>query len=195
MVRKFGKSDGQTGSRCLDKAVLAQKGGGGTAVGLHAQGNAAAEPHVHPPHPRPADGHGGRALSAANVVSAGGSAPHILKISCGPFFFPARDPPMSIKHLAPHTSMTSRRYSHRNRGQRTGQNEWHADGTVRVAYGGGTAKQPCQRHNKKLASSPTAIVLRAWGKNNRCSRGQERKPHRVAGFRAGAHKDLFVAAA
>ena len=26
MVRKFGKSDGQTGSRCLDKAVLAQGG-------------------------------------------------------------------------------------------------------------------------------------------------------------------------
>ena len=29
VVRKFGKSDGQTGSRCLDKAVLAQGGGGG----------------------------------------------------------------------------------------------------------------------------------------------------------------------
>ena len=28
MVRKFGKSDGQTGSWCLDKAVLAQGGGG-----------------------------------------------------------------------------------------------------------------------------------------------------------------------
>ena len=28
VVRKFGKSDGQTGSRCLDKAVLAQGGGG-----------------------------------------------------------------------------------------------------------------------------------------------------------------------
>ena len=28
VVRKFGKSDGQTGSRCLDKAVLAQRGGG-----------------------------------------------------------------------------------------------------------------------------------------------------------------------
>ena len=27
MVRKFGKSDGQTASRCLDKAVLAAKGG------------------------------------------------------------------------------------------------------------------------------------------------------------------------
>ena len=27
MVRKFGKSDGQTGSWCLDKAVLAQGGG------------------------------------------------------------------------------------------------------------------------------------------------------------------------
>ena len=27
VVRKFGKSDGQTGSRCLDKAVLAQGGG------------------------------------------------------------------------------------------------------------------------------------------------------------------------
>ena len=27
-VRKFGKSDGQTGSWCLDKAVLAQGGGG-----------------------------------------------------------------------------------------------------------------------------------------------------------------------
>ena len=26
VVRKFGKSDGQTGSRCLDKAVLAQGG-------------------------------------------------------------------------------------------------------------------------------------------------------------------------
>ena len=30
-VRKFGKSDGQTGSWCLDKAVLAQGGGGGLA--------------------------------------------------------------------------------------------------------------------------------------------------------------------
>ena len=30
VVRKFGKSDVQTGSRCLDKAVLAQRGGGGT---------------------------------------------------------------------------------------------------------------------------------------------------------------------
>ena len=30
VVRKFGKSDGQTGSRCLDKAVLAQ--GGGSAL-------------------------------------------------------------------------------------------------------------------------------------------------------------------
>ena len=29
VVRKFGKSDRQTGSRCLDKAVLAQGGGGG----------------------------------------------------------------------------------------------------------------------------------------------------------------------
>ena len=29
VVRKFGKSDGQTGSWCLDKAVLAQRGGGG----------------------------------------------------------------------------------------------------------------------------------------------------------------------
>ena len=29
VVKKFGKSDGQTWSRCLDKAVLAQKGGGG----------------------------------------------------------------------------------------------------------------------------------------------------------------------
>ena len=29
MVRKFAKSDGQTGSWCLDKAVLAQGGGGG----------------------------------------------------------------------------------------------------------------------------------------------------------------------
>ena len=28
VVRKFGKSDGQTGSWCLDKAVLAQGGGG-----------------------------------------------------------------------------------------------------------------------------------------------------------------------
>ena len=28
VVRKFGKSDGQTGSRCLDNAVLAQRGGG-----------------------------------------------------------------------------------------------------------------------------------------------------------------------
>ena len=28
VVRKFGKSDGQTRSRCLDKAVLAQGGGG-----------------------------------------------------------------------------------------------------------------------------------------------------------------------
>ena len=32
VVRKFGKSDGQTGSRCLDKAVLPQGGGGGTTV-------------------------------------------------------------------------------------------------------------------------------------------------------------------
>ena len=32
VVRKFGKSDGQTGSRCLDKAVLA-RGGGGLAQG------------------------------------------------------------------------------------------------------------------------------------------------------------------
>ena len=31
VVRKFGKSDGQTGSRCLDKAVLAQGGGGGSS--------------------------------------------------------------------------------------------------------------------------------------------------------------------
>ena len=31
-VRKFGKSDGQTGSRCLDKAVLAQRGVGGTTI-------------------------------------------------------------------------------------------------------------------------------------------------------------------
>ena len=30
VVRKFGKSDSQTGSRCLDKAVLAQRGGGYT---------------------------------------------------------------------------------------------------------------------------------------------------------------------
>ena len=30
VVRKFGKSDGQTGSWCLDKAVLAQGGGGTT---------------------------------------------------------------------------------------------------------------------------------------------------------------------
>ena len=28
-VRKFGKSDGQTGCWCLDKVVLAQGGGGG----------------------------------------------------------------------------------------------------------------------------------------------------------------------
>ena len=28
VVRKFGKSDGQTGSWCLDKVVLAQGGGG-----------------------------------------------------------------------------------------------------------------------------------------------------------------------
>ena len=28
VVRKFGKSNGQTGSWCLDKAVLAQGGGG-----------------------------------------------------------------------------------------------------------------------------------------------------------------------
>ena len=28
VVRKFGTSDGQTGPRCLDKAVLAQGGGG-----------------------------------------------------------------------------------------------------------------------------------------------------------------------
>ena len=28
VVRKFGKSDGQTGSPCLDKAVLVQGGGG-----------------------------------------------------------------------------------------------------------------------------------------------------------------------
>ena len=32
VVRKFGTSDGQTGSRCLDKAVLAQEGGGVPAV-------------------------------------------------------------------------------------------------------------------------------------------------------------------
>ena len=31
VVRKFGKSDGQTGSWCLDKAVLAQGGGGSLA--------------------------------------------------------------------------------------------------------------------------------------------------------------------
>ena len=30
VVRKFGKSDGQTGSWCLDRAVLAQGGGGVT---------------------------------------------------------------------------------------------------------------------------------------------------------------------
>ena len=29
VIRKFGKSDGQTGFRCLDKAALAQGGGGG----------------------------------------------------------------------------------------------------------------------------------------------------------------------
>ena len=28
VIRKFGKSNGQTGSRCLDKEVLAQGGGG-----------------------------------------------------------------------------------------------------------------------------------------------------------------------
>ena len=33
VVRKFGKSDGQTGSWCLDKAALAQGGGGGTKNG------------------------------------------------------------------------------------------------------------------------------------------------------------------
>ena len=32
VVRKFGKSDGQTGSWCLDKAVLAQGGGGGNCT-------------------------------------------------------------------------------------------------------------------------------------------------------------------
>ena len=32
VVTKFGKSDGQTGSRCLDKAVLAQRGGGGVTL-------------------------------------------------------------------------------------------------------------------------------------------------------------------
>ena len=32
VVRKFGKRDGQTGSWCLDKAVLARGGGGGTKV-------------------------------------------------------------------------------------------------------------------------------------------------------------------
>ena len=32
VVRTFGKSDGQTGSRCLDKAVLVQEGGGGTKL-------------------------------------------------------------------------------------------------------------------------------------------------------------------
>ena len=32
VVRKFGTSDGQTGSRCLDKAVLAQGGGGGMSI-------------------------------------------------------------------------------------------------------------------------------------------------------------------
>ena len=34
-VRKFGKSDGQTGSWCLDKAVLAQGGGGAVRVLKH----------------------------------------------------------------------------------------------------------------------------------------------------------------
>ena len=29
VFRRFGRSDGQTGSRCFDKAVLAQRGGGG----------------------------------------------------------------------------------------------------------------------------------------------------------------------
>ena len=33
VVRKFGKSNGQTGSWCLDKAVLAQGGGGGYVPG------------------------------------------------------------------------------------------------------------------------------------------------------------------
>ena len=33
-VRKFGKSDSQTGSWCLDKAVLAQEGGGVHNFGL-----------------------------------------------------------------------------------------------------------------------------------------------------------------
>ena len=37
MARKFGKSDGQTGSRCLDKAVLAQGGGGGRPETCSAQ--------------------------------------------------------------------------------------------------------------------------------------------------------------
>ena len=48
LVRKFGKSDGQTGSWCLDKVVLAQGGGGygpcaycslDKAVALAAHGN------------------------------------------------------------------------------------------------------------------------------------------------------------
>ena len=39
VVRKFGKSDGQTGSRCLDKAVLAQGVGGTGAVRLGNCGN------------------------------------------------------------------------------------------------------------------------------------------------------------
>ena len=40
VVRKFGKSDGQTRSNCLDKAVLAHWGGGASvAQGNHSKKN------------------------------------------------------------------------------------------------------------------------------------------------------------